>query len=100
LRTAGEIEPADGTNWHEGKLRQEGSAESARGREGDATQGIQRTSEHAGHCAPPGSFRWWNVERQRTGVPEEDAPHFGAVFWKHGLAASIPGRGRGCHERR
>jgi hypothetical protein len=58
------LSPAGVTNWREGELRQGGTAEGTDGRKEGATQGIHGTSEHTGHRAPPGSLRWWNVERQ------------------------------------
>ena len=60
----GKLRPADIANWHGRKLRQRGAAESTGGRKEGATQGVHGTSKHASHCAPTGSLRWRNVERQ------------------------------------
>ena len=60
----GNFSPADGADWRRGELRQGGAAKGAKSGEKGAAKGVQRTSEHAGHSAPPGSLRWWNVERQ------------------------------------
>jgi hypothetical protein len=94
----GKLGPAHIANWHRGEPRQRGAAESAESRQEGTTQGVHGTSEHTGHCAPAGSLRWWNVERQRTGVPAEDAPHLGpARLIARRLADSIPGPGGRCH---
>src|ERR1017187_1726281 len=82
-------------------MRQKGTAERAETGEEGTTYRVHGTSEDAGDSAPAGSLRWWNVERQRTGVPEEDAPHLGAAQLNvHCLADSIPGRGERFHRIR
>jgi hypothetical protein len=67
--------PAGVTDWHRGKLRQEGAAEGTGSGKKSASESIQWTSENAGHCAPTGNLRWRDVDRHGTGVPAEDAPH-------------------------
>ena len=58
------FKPANAANWHRGEMRQVGATEGAGGRQEGATYCIHGTSKHAGHGAPTGSLRWWNVERQ------------------------------------
>jgi hypothetical protein len=70
----GNFHPADITSWSRRKARQGRAAKSTTGGGKSTARGIQRTSEDARHSAPCGS-PGWNVERQRTGVPAEDAPH-------------------------
>jgi len=45
-------------------MRQRGAAEGAETRQEGTTDRVYGTSEYAGHGAPTGSLRWWNVERQ------------------------------------
>lgn len=71
------LSPAGIADWHRGKARQRGAAKGAGSRKEDATGSIYGTSENTNNRTPTGSFRWWNVERQRTGVTVEDAPHSG-----------------------
>jgi hypothetical protein len=56
-------------------MRQRGAAESAGSRKEGATQTIYGTSENSRNGAPTGCLREWTVDRQRTVVPAEDAPH-------------------------
>jgi hypothetical protein len=60
----GELKPAAGTDWNRAKLRQGRAPKGAGGGKEGTTQGIHGTSKHAGDCAPTGSSRWGNVERQ------------------------------------
>jgi hypothetical protein len=71
----GNLRPADITNWRVGKMRQRRAAEGTGGGINRGKDCVQRTSQHTSHCAPPGRLRWGNVDRQRTVVPAEDAPH-------------------------
>ena len=61
---ARKLRPADGTDWHRRKLRQQRAAKRTGGRKERATEGVHGTSQHACHSAPPGSSRWNHVERQ------------------------------------
>ena len=79
-------------------MRQRRAAEGTGGGKEGATHGVHGTSQDAGDSAPAGSLRGWNVERQRTGVPAEDAPHMkSAQLGVRLLADSILGARRGFH---
>jgi len=91
--------PANFANWHGSELRQWVAAEGTAGRKQGATDGVHGTSQDAGDGPPARSLRGWNVERQRTGVPAEDAPHLRlAQLLARRLAVSILGARRRFHE--